>query len=659
MKLIREFIIKEIILLFVALLIIESFIIYILHKRAKIIYDDTYNETMDKIENKTIEVAQKFDEFTKNYISKYLADLKLISMHSILFNINGTDDAILDNEYGITISDESLQESFPKFDMEKDNPYVDAYEKEFKDIYDRNIILNILFNNTEHPELNTIAYHNSQGDDLSNIADEEVIRIKNMIPIFKSLFIKRYLVKRNNTDYLRFFIFNKEKIYIYPPFYYESTPAYFYDKIYPTMDVCDTDYFPDCYYNYILNTNYLPLANLLQKNLNQINYLLIFREKMNLTKNYGSLCIRMKYLKNQEEPSFVCIEVDFSKLFNISSLDALEKYDIGILTNFGNNFFFSSSTSRYQKLYNVSNAKLFTFYHILYYNLSLSVQEKGMEIDWNEIDKEYEGIMGKIINKLNEFKTNKDKYIIINFNKTICRKKLLERGYEIIKDEFKLILVPVSFEIKLLDENYLEYGDPLLKNIDMYVYSIISTNPNTNKENLLAIVTLKRVRYILFCSLISFVILCLYVLFISLISQYSFNPIYDIQKQLNKLEITMKNNFILEEDKTIAPNKEIAELKEIYELMRKIQIIKNAFEKENYLKKHNVEFYNLTNDIKKKDIKEICTSFLGFYHFKNESYSLAENEFHSTILCLQERENEILSGKNTEFDDKIKDAIKR
>ena len=161
------------------------------------------------------------------------------------------------------------------------------------------------------------------------------------------------------------------------------------------------------------------------------------------------------------------------------------------------------------------------------------------------------------------------------------------------------------------------------------------------------------------CSLISFIIFCLYVLLISLMSQHSFNPIYDIQKQLNKLEITMKNNFILEEDKAIAPNKEIAELKEIYELMRKIQIIKNAFEKENYLKKHNVEFYNLTNDIKKKDIKEICTSFLGFYHFKNESYSLAENEFHSTILCLQERENEILSGKNTEFDDKIKDAIKR
>ena len=72
----------------------------------------------------------------------------------------------------------------------------------------------------------------------------------------------------------------------------------------------------------------------------------------------------------------------------------------------------------------------------------------------------------------------------------------------------------------------------------------------------------------------SFIVLCFYVLVISLISQHSLNPIYDIQNQLKKLEITMnKKNFMLEEDKTKAPNKEIAELKEIYEFMRKIQII--------------------------------------------------------------------------------------
>lgn len=58
MKLIKEFIIKEILLLFIALLTIEVFIISILFKRAEIIYDDPYNETMDKIVNKTLDATQ-------------------------------------------------------------------------------------------------------------------------------------------------------------------------------------------------------------------------------------------------------------------------------------------------------------------------------------------------------------------------------------------------------------------------------------------------------------------------------------------------------------------------------------------------------------------------------------------------------------------------
>ena len=79
----------------------------------------------------------------------------------------------------------------------------------------------------------------------------------------------------------------------------------------------------------------------------------------------------------------------------------------------------------------------------------------------------------------------------------------------------------------------------------------------------------------------SFIVLALYLLAISLISQYSLNPIYEIRNQLQKLEITMgyNKNFILEQDKIKAPNKEIAELKEIYEFMRKIQIIKKFLKK--------------------------------------------------------------------------------
>ena len=97
-------------------------------------------------------------------------------------------------------------------------------KKEFENIFDRNTILNILFNKSKHPELNSIGNYNSDSLDLS---EEEEKSIKNMIPIFKSLFIKRYIIKRNNSDYLRFFIFNKEKMFIYPPVPFDSTPAYF------------------------------------------------------------------------------------------------------------------------------------------------------------------------------------------------------------------------------------------------------------------------------------------------------------------------------------------------------------------------------------------------------------------------------------------------
>ena len=76
-------------------------------------------------------------------------------------------------------------------------------------------------------------------------------------------------------------------------------------------------------------------------------------------------------------------------------------------------------------------------------------------------------------------------YVTVDFNKTICQKKLLERGYEIVKDEFKIIVVPVSFAIQLLNStNYIETDITLRKNIDIYIYSIISTNPKLNKEKL-------------------------------------------------------------------------------------------------------------------------------------------------------------------------------
>ena len=224
-----------------------------------------------------------------------------------------------------------------------------------------------------------------------------------------------------------------------------------------------------------------------------------------------------------------------------------------------------------------------------------------------------------------------------------------------------MLIIPLNFSIRKVNSDYLETNEIIEKNLEIFIFSIISTNPNINKTKLLEIIKIKIIRVILLFTFLTIIILCFYLLLISLISQSSLKSINEIITLLKKAEINSGGgkNYTLEEDKISAPNKEMLELKMIYEAMRKILIIKQAFEKEYYLDKHNLEFYNLVRDIKKKDIKEICTSFLGFYHFKNGSYSLAENEFRSTLFFIQEKENKIISGKNNEFDDKIKDAIKR
>ena len=286
MKLIKEFILQEILLLLIALIVFEIFIQYWLTKRPVIIYEETYTETMDRIENKTLEGTKKFEEFIKNYIAKYLADLKIIALHSILFNINKTDETNnLDNKdkeiYQATL--ENLNEKgFGKFQNEEGNLYINSYEKEFENISDTNFILNSLFNNTQHPELNSIGYYSINNDELSK---DEGNNIKNMISIFKSIFIKRYIIKRSFLDYICFYIFNKEKMFIYPPIAYNLTHSSFFDRLNVNNKCNNTNNpFPLCYYNYMDDTFYSQISNIPP---NKVNFITILKEKMNLQNNFG------------------------------------------------------------------------------------------------------------------------------------------------------------------------------------------------------------------------------------------------------------------------------------------------------------------------------------------------------------------------------------
>ena len=688
MEIIKEYIFKEILLLLISLLVIEIFITILLYKRQNIIYKETYKETEEKVIQKALEIVKKYEELTINYMLKYLGDLKLIGLHSLLFNINKTDDNInFDNTdkkiYSATSDVLSNVEELKKFFGIGGKSYLDVYEEEFENNTDTTSILSSLLDNSKHPELNYISCYFPNIDELNerynieqSLNEREINNIKNIIPILKSLYVKRYLVKRANLDYIRFFIINKEKMFIYPPSPYNITQQYFFKNNIDARCNEEDNPFPLCYYNY-LNTNYYSKYNFTEHNSENSMSMLV--EKVDKVSTYGSICIKMRYIKEEKDPSIICLGLDYSNLFRTSAFSNIEKYQFGIYTILDDTLveitnsnmdkydiiynYFSNKSKDFHPLLYLRGTEILGFFHFFYYNLSMSVDNHtDLIVDWNEIDKEYNFIIEQIKTKIKEYNDNEDlTYLSFDFNKTICQKKLLKQGYEIVNDQFKMIITPVHFIINELDYNFGEIPNPLDRHINMYIYSIISTNPKLNEEKLSEIMKIKMIRLLILYILFSFIVISFYLLLICLFSQHSFNPINNIANHLTKLDMTNKDksDLVLEELEITENNKEILELKEIYNLMKNILVIKNSFEKENYLKEHNYEFYNVIKGIKTRYIKEVCTSFQGFFHFKNGAYNLAENDFHSTVLYLREKENEIISGKNDENIDKIKDSIKR
>ena len=688
MKIIQEYIIKIVILCIVSVVVIESFITYLLVFRAKLIYNAVYDETMEKTEEKSMEITKKIEEYATNLLTKYMTDLKLICKHALLLNgKNNYDDDIINRESDIfynnnkkillaTEEELNKKEYIKKYYSERDiYDYIIYYEKEFDFKFDKNFLLKQL--SESHEELDSISYYNYIDNNLSSISDEEEQSIKYIMSVLKSIFIRRYLIKRMNMDYIRFFIIKENKIYIYPPEAYNKTNIFFFQYSYPSSK-CNfssnnknkASQFPLCIYNYF-NNNLIKHTD---------NYLIIIKEKIILEKNFAALCLKIRFLKNQDNDSYICSELEFSSIFNTANFNIPDKFEFGMFT-FSNDIvvpliyskreiynkiisIFNDTENKKYRIESIKNSQIFSLYHFLYYNLTETLKNHTeLSLDYDEIEKEYNEIINKINNEIKAFRENGNltSKIMFAFNKTICQKKLLNDEYEFIKDEFKMIIIPLSFEIKKINEDMLETTDSMERNLDLFIYSIISTNPSINNNKIMKIINIKIERVILLFTFFTLIILSFFLLLISVISNRSLKSINEIIIELKKAEISSGGgkNYILEEDKIPAPNAEMLELKNIYETMRKILIIKQAFEKEYYLDKHNLEFYNLVMDIKKKDIKEICTSYLGFYHFKNDSFNLAETEFRSTLYFIQEKENKIISGKNNEFDDKIKDAIKR
>ena len=635
---------------------------------------------------KALEVTVNIQLYVKSLLIKLTTDLKLVCKHASLLNgksthtaentINKNTNFIINSNkskqivYATTeklIEDNNINKYFNKSSQIFD--YYSFYESEFKNVKDNNIILNTLFSDS-HPELNKISYYS-----LTKSKVNQNLSIKFIVSILKTIYIRRYIAKRENNDYIRFLILNQEEIYIYPPEAYNGTLLYTLYNIYQSMN--SQNYSTDSIYEkFPLNTYYFFNTHIPSPN---DNYILLYFESIVYENVYATLCMKITIKENYQNQAYICLEINFNRFVNEIKFQNPENFDFGILyfdgiyiipLSYGRKSIyedikdvFNDTVSDYYILNGYSKTT-FDLFHFLYYNLTkISKEHPELNVNFTEIEEEYDVIKDKIINELIEYnRTREADKIVITFTKTICRKAFAKNNYECGKDEFEIIIIPIQFQVNKLNEDYLETQDDIGTNFNLYIFSILSTNPATNHLRIGTILNIKLIRTITLFFFSTIILICFFILIINFILEYFLNPTNEIINELKNNTINFNSQkccSLLNYDKISTPNKEMRELKNIFNIMKKSFIIKQAFEKENYLEKNNLEFYNLVHNIQNKNVKEICNAFLGFYHFKHGSYSLAETELHSTLSFIKDSENKLISGKNKEYEDKIKDEIKR
>ena len=685
---------------------------------SKKIFEQINNETLLKAKTKSIEFTNSINTFTSNVLMKYTTDLKLISRYTLLFNgknytgdmntinrfskfisnnnnekhiINADTLALFNNNIFLNIYIQTNQLNLSTFESANVSVIKLDYSSYYKTIFvndDNDKILNKLLR--MHQELNYISYYYFGNNKTYNINNdkENQAKIKYLMTIFKSIYIKRLITNKLNSDIIRIMILNEDELIIYPPEDYRKINLISFRGLHLDSE-CAYDLsnnlfdYPLCVYKY-MNNYFLSHSN---------SYIFIMKEQIVYDSLSSAFCIKFPFLKNKPDKSFLCFELDLGLLMASLNVNSVKNFEFGLfnlkninipsfnLTFKDNIIVYDNNKEFYPEFLNTFNSTIYTpqkfiinsfspfkyysLYHFLYFNTTKLLKEHNELLEIISISKfedEYNYVLDKLFEIEKEYNSNKSKtQFSFNFKRTICRKKIIYNDYECFIDENEMNVVPVSISLNKINDDIIETNEVVSDNFDLFLYSIISTNPKMNKEDIHTILLIKIIRVTALYILMTLIIVFFFIIFINILSEYSFNSVEKLIEHMNNIEINEDKKEIinLKEEKSWTANNEMAKLKDIYELMRRSLLIKQAFEKENFLKINNLELYNLVQDIKKKNIKEICNSFLGYFHYNNHIFNLSEKEFYSTINFIKENENKLKSGENDEYDDKLKDAIKR
>ena len=724
MKLVSEIIKLPALLLFILAIITELLLLIFIETNYQNGYKILFEPTKEIAIKKANITTMKFNEILGNGIYKYLADLKLIGRHMSTFLLEDVDENDINNtinknskfykNYENSVNKNVIfldQENLTSFDylnkyLDGNNfVYINKYEEEFNKTSDPTIIIDKLLHSGNHKELNSINYYKYNGNEES-LTQNSRISANYLISILKTIYVKRYLTKRSEMDYLHINLMLENEFYTYPPDLYNNTFMHKFPSFAKTNCLYGSNNndneFPKCIYDYIkLEENQLISFNpLLRK-----NEPFFLQTYVNFNVIVINFCMTINFVK---KPDFqhhtylphICLEINLTKLMDSAYFENKEKLKIGVFAKYSvNNILlpvFYSDTEAYELIKKVfshekfgkyqinpkNSIQTFSLFHFLYLDIfanesCYTQKEASLDIIFREYDDiylEYVNRTNDINNVINAINSNSSlKYFEIE--KTTCKKNLYNENVTVSKDINLIILSPLTCKFGFLDENFFEIKVSMINYPVLYSFAIIQTHPKSTEQMLKGIVQIKILRLFCFFFVSTLILLLFAILLLRIFIEYKFEP---IEKMINLSEnieefctcekLKMENINVIT-DNIEQNSKEALVLKNIFQNMFKTLLLKKIIEEKKIInldeknndEKNNLLIQNLNEMIQNMsnvETKNVCKWIISHYHFNNGFYKLAEEELKSLLIDITNKENSLYS-KNDIYDSQLKDKIGR
>ena len=717
MILVNEIIRLPAILFFIFVVVTESVILLYIQISYKKGYKSLFEPTEEIAKKKASIASSKFNDIIRNGIYTYYGDLKLIGKHMSQLNIDDDTNSINKNSKFYKNYQESKNKNiifsdFSNFSStdylqkyidtnNKKLNYIDKYEEEFEEINDPNYIIKTLLDNENHKELNTISYYKINGD-INSLNDSSKISANYLISILKTIYIKRYLTKRKEIDYVHINLLLKDELYVFPPDLYNNTYMHYFPQFANTT--CDyengnySQKFPICIYNYIKSESNKLISFSPQAAFNEPFYLNTY---INFNIVIMNFCMTITFVKkpdfiNHSHLPHICLEINLTKLLSAADFESKEKIHIGAFSRYQNILIpvYYSNSNTYELIkevytdkkfgkyqINSKNSHYFSLFHFLY--LDIFANESCYthdSISMNDLFKEYQTIYDEFynstINTLTFEHINHDfSPKMFEIEKTVCRYNLYDENITISKDKYVIIITPLTCKFGFLDDNFFEIKKYIVNYPMLYSYTIISTNPQYTEEKIQNIVQIKILRLCCFIFLSTIILLLVAVILLRVFTEYKFEPINTLIKlSENMEEYCSSNKLKLENIKVLMNNieqnsKEVLVLKDIFQNMFKTLLLKKIIEEKKIInldeknndEKNNIiiqNLYDMIQNMNNVETKNVCKWIISHYHYNNGYFKLAEEELKSLMVDINNKESS-LNSKNDIYDSQLKDKIGR